>query len=340
MARHIAFYLPQFHPIPENDAWWGEGFTEWTSTRRAGPLFPDHYQPHEPADLGYYDLRDPAARAAQAALARRYGIEGFCYYHYWFAGRRLLEQPFEEVLRRGEPDFPFCLCWANQSWTGIWHNAPDRILVEQTYPGIEDHDRHIEYLIAAFRDPRYIRVDGKPLLLIFSPRDLPAPKHLLSHWRNRVRAAGLEGLYVLAVCHNRRHDHLTSVGFDGTVTMLVPPRRIEAQKPTVYRHADIVDSLIHRRIPGTVDFPCVSPNWDNTPRTGERGVVLHGSTPDLFRHNLDAAHECVAAEPDDRKLIFLKAWNEWAEGNHLEPDRRHGHGFLEQIQAAERAARR
>jgi lipopolysaccharide biosynthesis protein len=338
MARSIAFYLPQFHPIPENDAWWGEGFTEWTSVRRGRPLFPGHYQPHVPADLGYYDLREPAVRRQQAALARRYGIEGFCYYHYWFAGRRLLERPFENVLASGEPDFPFCLCWANQSWTGIWHGAPDRILVEQTYPGRGDHERHFAWLLRAFEDPRYIRVEGKPLFLIFSPRELPEPGTVLRFWRDSARKAGLPGLFLLAVSHVRRHEMLPSLGFDGTVTMCVPPRRKPGEQPTVYVHAEIVDRLIHERVPGTVDFPCVSPNWDNTPRTGLRGVVLHNSRPDLFRRNLETAHRCIAGEPPERRLVFLKAWNEWAEGNHLEPDRRDGHGFLEQLPAAERAA--
>jgi len=339
VARSIAFYLPQFHPIPENDAWWGAGYTEWTAVRRGRPLFADHYQPHVPADLGHYDLRDPAVRVRQAELARRYGIEGFCYYHYWFAGRRLLERPFDEVLASGEPDFPFCLCWANQSWTGIWHGAPDRMLVEQTYPGTDDHRQHFACLLVAFRDPRYIRVDGRPLLLIFSPRKLPEPAALLELWRRLAREAGLPGLFVLAVSHVRRHDTLASLGFDGTVTMCVPPRRIEAAKPTIYRHDEIVDRLVHVRAPGTVDFPCVSPNWDNAPRTGANGVVLHDSSPALFRQNLVTAHRALAAEPEDRRLIFLKAWNEWGEGNHLEPDRRFGHGFLEQVSKAEQAAR-
>ena len=152
-ARAIALYLPQFHPIPENDAWWGSGFTEWTNTAKARPLFAGHHQPHVPADLGFYDLRLPETREAQAALARRYGIEGFCYYHYWFAGRRILERPFDEVLASGKPDFPFCLCWANESWTGIWHGAPGRILIEQTYPGPADHAAHFSALRPRLRRP-------------------------------------------------------------------------------------------------------------------------------------------------------------------------------------------
>jgi lipopolysaccharide biosynthesis protein len=168
-ARAIALYLPQFHPIPENDEWWGKGFTEWTNTAKAKPVFRGHYQPHVPADLGFYDLRVPETREAQTALARRYGIEGFCYYHYWFAGRRILERPFDAVLHSGTPDFPFCLCWANATWAGVWYGEPNRVLIKQTYPGQADHEAHFRALLPAFKDPRYIRVDGKPVFLIFQP---------------------------------------------------------------------------------------------------------------------------------------------------------------------------
>ena len=182
-ARVIAFYLPQFHPIPENDEWWGKGFTEWTNTAKAKPLFPGHYQPHVPADLGFYDLRVPEARFAQAEMAKEYGIEGFCYYHYYFAGKRLLERPFDEVLNSGMPDFPFCLCWANQTWTGIWHGSPDRVLIEQTYPGPGDDERHFDYLCKAFHDQRYIKVDGKPMFLVYCPKELPEPEKTTEFWR-------------------------------------------------------------------------------------------------------------------------------------------------------------
>ena len=161
-ARVIAFHLPQFHPTPENDAWWGTGFTEWTNTAKAKPLFPGHYQPHVPADLGFYDLRLPEARNAQAELAKQYGIEGFCYYHYWFGGRRILERPVNEILLSSEPDFPFCLCWANHSWNTAW-DGTNKMLIEQVYPGWDDHAAHFEWLLQAFKDPRYIRVDGKPV---------------------------------------------------------------------------------------------------------------------------------------------------------------------------------
>src|SRR5208283_1156501 len=167
-ARLIALYLPQYHPIPENDEWWGKGFTEWTNVVKAKPSFRGHRQPHIPADLGFYDLRVPETRIAQAELALEYGIGGFCYWHYWFGeGKKLLEKPFEEVLKSGEPDFPFCLAWANESWTGVWHGSPDKVLREQTYPGSNDDEAHFYYLLTAFRDSRYLKVDDRPIFYVY-----------------------------------------------------------------------------------------------------------------------------------------------------------------------------
>src|SRR5262245_158766 len=178
-ARLFAFYLPQFHPIPENDEWWGKGFTEWTNTARAKPMFKGHYQPHVPADLGFYDLRVPETRIAQAELAREYGIEAFGYYHYWFNGRRILERPFNEMLASGQPNFPCCVCWANESWTGIWHGTPDKTLIKQEYSGYEDHRRHFETLLPAFTDHRYLTVDDKPIFIIYRPWEIPEVDRVL-----------------------------------------------------------------------------------------------------------------------------------------------------------------
>src|SRR4051812_43400645 len=200
-VRAIALYLPQFHPIPENDRWWGNGFTEWTNTAKAKALYRGHYQPHVPADLGFYDLRVPETRVAQAAMARRYGVEAFCYYHYWFGGKRLLERPFCEVLASRSPDFPFCLCWANATWTGVWHGDPDRVLIEQTYPGERDYREHFAALLPAFRDPRYVRVDGKPLFMIYKPRDIPDAPGVAALFRRLAEEAGLPGLYLVGVSH-------------------------------------------------------------------------------------------------------------------------------------------
>src|SRR4030067_795308 len=216
LARVIALYLPQYHPIPENDEWWGKGFTEWTNAAKAKPMFRGHYQPHTPADLGFYDLRVSETRIAQAEMAREYGIEAFCYYHYWFAGKRVLERPFNEVLESGEPDFPFCLCWANQTWTCIWHGAPKRVLIEQTYPGYDDHRNHFDVLLRAFTDRRYVTVDGKPLFLIYEPLDIPEVKKMTELWRKWAEQAGLKGLYLVGYSWGLFYVP-QEYGFDGSL---------------------------------------------------------------------------------------------------------------------------
>ena len=351
-GRTIAFYLPQFHPVPENDEWWGKGFTEWTNTAKAKPLFRGHYQPHVPADLGFYDLRLPEAREAQAQLARHYGIEAFCYYHYWFgSGRRLLERPFEEVLASGEPDFPFCLCWANQTWTGIWHGAPKRVLIEQTYPGDDDHRRHFDYLLHAFTDRRYLRVDGKPLFLVYSPDELPESRRVTELWRTLAQQAGLPGLFLVAEHPSAAWDP-AAAGFDARVNVRLPPRRKTLQAwatwrnplrklrykvadwrnlPTVHQYAHVTEHLVGEPTPGIESYPCAIPNWDNTPRSGANGMLLAGSTPELFRTQLRRAVAHVASYPAEHRLVFIKSWNEWAEGNHLEPDLRFGRQYLDVV---------
>ncbi len=334
-ARLVAFYLPQFHPIPENDEWWGKGFTEWTNTAKAKPLFPDHYQPHVPADLGFYDLRLPESRAAQAEMARKYGIGAFCYYHYWFGGRRILERPFNEVLASGEPDFPFCLCWANQTMTGVWHGAPDRILIKQTYPGKEDHETHFATLLPAFQDRRYLHVDGKPMFVIFEPANIPDAKQVFEFWRQMARDAGLPGLHLVGCAYSGTMDP-AQIGLDATVETLLPPLRntIPDGQPSIYRYEEIYPTFVLERRPGINTYPCVVPNFDNTPRSGANGLVLHESTPELFGQHLRHAFEAVRQHCDKEHVVFVKSWNEWAEGNHLEPDLRFGHGYLEEIRKA------
>ncbi len=332
----VALYLPQFHPIPENDIWWGKGFTEWTNVAKAQPMFTGHYQPHIPADLGFYDLRVPETRQAQADLAQQYGIGDFCYYHYWFAGRRLLERPFNEVLSSGNPDFPFCLCWANQSWTGIWHGAPDRVLIEQTYPGEDDASNHFHALLPAFQDARYLRQDGKPMFLIFRPDELPDSKNFIKLWQKLARENGLPGIHFVGFHKNRDWDH-ASAGFDAAVYQQLPPLMRNDQKnspsqPTVYHFADVSPHFVPSKSSRHTLYPCVLPNWDNTPRAAANGLVLHNSTPELFRTQFRKALSWPHGKPNSTKVIFIKAWNEWAEGNHLEPDLRHGHGYLQVIQ--------
>ena len=345
-VRALAFYLPQFHPIPENDEWWGPGFTEWTNTAKARPRFPGHYQPHVPADLGYYDLRLPESRAAQAELASRFGVEGFLYWHYWFAGRRILERPFDEVLGSGEPKQPFALAWANQTWSGIWHGAPDQVLIEQTYPGADDDQAHFDSLLGAFTDPRYVTVGGRPLFYVFRPEQLPEPAAWVDRWQRMAQDAGLPGLYLIAemsdlVGAGPIYPDPFADGFDAGVHVRIPVDRSPAAvlrmkvlrklgRPEVYRYTS-------RPVPRPASttsrpvYPCVYPNWDNTPRSGARGLVAHASTPAAFeRHVADAVDRLQVFEPE-RRLLFVKSWNEWAEGNHLEPDRRDGLAYLEAL---------
>jgi len=346
-VRAIAFYLPQYHPIPENDEWWGKGFTEWTNVTKAKPLFKGHYQPHLPADLGFYDLRLPEARQAQANLAQEYGIHGFCYYHYWFGnGKRILERPFNEVIESGQPNFPFCLAWANQTWSGIWHGLTDKILVEQTYPGKEDYKAHFYSLIKAFTDPRYIKIDDKPVFLIFRPQELPNALEFMDYWRELSLKVGLKGIYFIAI----RDPYLWSGelnGFDGVTSL--PPfdvlsqispsvfdrilrkilRKFLQDYPSTYKYSEFVQYAKDYRISKDGFFPCICPNWDNTPRSGINGRVLQNSTPELFRIHLRDAIESISQRSEKERFIFIKSWNEWAEGNYLEPDQKFGTSYLD-----------
>lgn len=348
-ARLIAFHLPQFHPTPENDAWWGKGFTEWTNVAKAKPMFPGHYQPHVPADLGFYDLRLPEARHAQAELAKEYGVEGFCYYHYWFGdGRRMLERPVNEILASGEPDFPFCLCWANHSWNTIWQGT-NEMLMEQTYPGWDDHAAHFDWLLRAFTDRRYLTVDGKPIFVIYAPKDIPDVADVMRFWRERAVAAGLPGLYLIGVSHYSPNWDPRACGLDASTMQALPhrdgrlPRRLSWLKfwnalrhggrneLTVWDYEEVLPILLRHNKVDWVDYPIALPNWDNTPRSGGRGLVLQNASPELFRGHLRQAIARVEGRPADHRIVFLKAWNEWAEGNYVEPDQKWGRAYLEVI---------
>lgn len=330
-ARLFAFYLPQFHPIPENDAAWGKGFTEWTNVAKAKPLFEGHYQPHLPANLGFYDLRVPATRLAQADLARKYGIEGFCYWHYWFHGRQLLEQPFQRVLASGEPDFPFCLAWANETWSRRWLGEDKEVLVKQTYSA-DDDLQHIRWLMNAFSDPRYIRINGRPLFLIYRPLDLPDPWRTTKLFRSECKRHGIAEPFLLGTNSFRDVDY-RQYGFDGTLNFepllhVVPDAFGQGLKTCDYTTA--------RRQMGNHDrdsscFRTVFVAWDNTPRRAENGVVFLNSSPEAFEAGLSETVQSVLSRPYEDRVVFINAWNEWAEGNHLEPDQKYGLGFLEVV---------
>ena len=362
--RFIALYLPQFHPIPENDKWWGMGFTEWTNVGRAKPLFRGHYQPRIPGDLGFYDLRLPDSREAQASLAREYGIEAFCYYHYWFNGRRLLERPFDEVLRSGRPDFPFCLCWANETWSRRWLGEERDILIEQTYSA-EDDVEHARWLVNAFADNRYLKIHGRPLVLIYRPRDLPSPESTTDTLRQACMRAGLAEPFLVGVDAHCTHFDSRRIGFDDNMNFtpqlgLLPHafddrfnqhrlvRNLKERKIVsdikLYDYGSAWQTMFRSR-PSFPHLPSVFVGWDNTPRRGRRGIVIEDGTPELFQQALGQAIEAVRERPVQERIVFLNAWNEWAEGNHLEPDLRHGLAYLtavansRSLQTATRAPR-
>jgi lipopolysaccharide biosynthesis protein len=357
--RAVAFYLPQYHPIPENDAWWGPGFTEWTNVTRATPQFRGHDQPRRPGSLGYYDLRDPATREAQADLARAAGIFGFCYYHYWFGGRRLLELPEQQLLATGRPRFPFMLCWANESWSRRWDGATGEVLMDQTY-GPDDDARHIDALIPLLSDDRYIRVHDKPVLLIYRVDELPEPDRTADTWRKRAATHGLD-LYLCCVQSSRSLDvDPARVGFDAAVQFLpqtpllgrplgwrtLGGRIMRRARPRsaltrhrLYDYDDLVMSALDAPPVDYVRFPCVSPGWDNTARRPVGARILRGATPEKYEAWL--RHTVARPLPrtwGDEDLLFINAWNEWAEGAYLEPDVRWGEAYLDATRSALRPA--
>ena len=336
-ARLIAFYLPQFHPIPENDAWWGRGFTEWRNVCKSKPLFHRHNQPQLPTDLGFYDLRSAETRKAQADLAREYGIHGFCYYHYWFQGKRLLERPFAEVLASGQPDFPFCLCWANEPWSRRWDGSDADLLQPQGYSA-DDDLAHIRWLLEPLGDPRAIRIDGRPVFIVYRADQLPDPARTTDCWRREAERAGLPGLYLMAVETGWDAGwDATRVGFDAKVlfqpqfSLLDTAPRWDVCNSTT-RVFDYASAWPVLASPPPVSYPrfdTVFPGWDNTARRGENAWVVHGNTPASYENWLRLAVDRTLTRPEDQRIVFINAWNEWAEGAHLEPDRKHGHGFLE-----------
>lgn len=349
--RSLAFVLPQYHPIPENDEWWGPGFTEWTNVVKARPLFRGHQQPHLPRDLGFYDLRLADTRAAQAELAGQYGVNGFVYYHYWFdGGRRLLERPMDEILSSGEPDFPFCLCWANENWTRIWNGGAKDVLLEQSYSP-EDDLRHIRWLAGAFSDPRYIKVDGRPLFMVYRQGRLPDAKRTTDVWREEAQRLGIGEIYLCAVeSFVVEAREPAALGFDAAVQFApdfnelprmhfsVPGRAYRKYiRPTssyrmnrVYDYPTMVRNVLGAAPPPYKRYPCVTPGFDNTarrPNGGARAII--NSSPAAYESWLREVVDRFEPFSPEENFVFTNAWNEWAEGNHLEPDQRWGRAYLE-----------
>ena len=343
--RVIAYYLPQYHAIPENDAWWGKDFTEWNRVRAAKPFYKGHPQPIVPGELGYYNLLDPAVREQQAQLAREAGIEGFCYWHYWFDGKQLLEQPLQQVLESGKPDFPFCIAWANESWYAkTWHDTQqDRLLIKQTYS--EQDDRaHFKAILPILRDKRYIQVDDKPLLVIYRPLDLPNGKAWVERWQQMARNAGLNGLFLVGhVTYTKQVDAVLNLGFDAVnIVPLGDAKRdirsalrhlpnfflhLCGKSPLVYDYTEAMRAFEATVMRREEVVPTILPNWDHSPRSGVRAFIMRNATPEAFRRHVQAIRAIVAKK--NNPLVLLKSWNEWSEGNYIEPDTRWNRQYLD-----------
>ena len=329
----IAFYLPQFQPIAENSGWYGTGFTEWHNVVQARPLFQGHYQPHLPRDFGFYDLRVPEVREAQARAARAHGIDAFCYYHYWFEGQRPLSRVIDDVIEHGTPDIPFCLAWANENWSRSWDAAEYEVLLPQRYSAGDD-EAHALFLLRAMSSPLYLRVDGRPVLFIYRVQHLPDPARTIGRWREVWRAGGLEDVHVVKFDTRGDYGDPALYGADssaqfiphGTVE-LVPPLSVPETDPgnIVYDYEEVVRHYVAQSSPAWRRHECVVPGWDNSPRRGDGlSLLFHGSTPELYEEWLATVYQRTPADG----MVMINAWNEWAEGAPLEPDLRHGDAYL------------
>ena len=350
--KPIAIYLPQFHPIAENDEWWGKGFTEWTNVTKAQPRFEGHYQPHLPADLGFYDLRLEEARLAQEQLAKVYGIHGFCYYHYWFNGKRILYEPLDRKLNNSKEDLPFMMCWANENWTRVWNGGDKDVLLEQKYSE-EDDLAHIKYLIPYFKDDRYIKVKGNPIFIVYRPRLFPKIEKTIAIWRKAVQEAGFNDLYI-GFAQNNEHSFVPfEKGFDfgfqfqpnfgsqsggkvyGASLLKRIKRRIRkkmrlATESFEYYYDYVNYSDVQKKMGFKKNiFPGITPMWDNSARRKDSPFILHNSTPEKYKEWLSHIKESYPWDTVPENFLFINAWNEWAEGNHLEPCQKWGTAYLE-----------
>jgi lipopolysaccharide biosynthesis protein len=362
-VRSVAFLLPQFHPIPENDEWWGPGYTEWQRVARARPQFRGHAQPQLPADLGFYDLRLPEVRQAQAEMAATYRVDAFCYYYYWFSGRRLLHRPLDDVVRSGEPGMPFLICWANEPWTRAWDGHSREVLLDQR-DDPDDAEAFARDVLPVLADDRYLTVAGRPLLLVYRATRLSDPRRATDIWRQVITAAGVAEPFLCRVeSLPGEHEDPRSLGFDGSVefqpdwvgveqprtpagVLTSLRRRARSPKTFLRRHRtlayeDIADRALDKVPPAHPWWRCVTPGWDNTARRATHATIVTGSTPERYEQwVVDAGRRAIVES--EHPLLFVNAWNEWGEGCHLEPDQRDGHAYLHAhrrgILAAEAAA--
>jgi hypothetical protein len=334
--RPLAIYLPQYHCIPENDKTWGQGFTDWTNVRKTQPLFEGHYQPHIPHEsLGYYDLSNPEILVKQAAMAKEHGIYGFAYYHYWFNGERLLNRPLDNMLASGMPDFPFCYIWANENWTKRWDGYDNEVIIKQEY-SLSDDRAHIRFLCEnVFSNKNYIKINGNPVFIVYRTGLFPNAKETAGIWRSEVRKYGYNGIYLVKVESFGNHIDPGIIDFDAA--MEFPPLgsyieetvNIKNTSLLCYDYATTVMNSLFK-IPDYKLYRCVYPSWDNTARRGNNATVVVNTNPEVFKYSLRKACDyTITCMNDDERFIFINAWNEWAEGCHLEPDVRNGFTYLE-----------
>lgn len=354
----IAYYLPQYYPFKENNEWWGEGFTEWTNVGKAKSLFRGHDQPKVPADLGYYDLRMAEVKEKQAALAREAGVTAFCYWHYWFGDRRvLLDLPLRQVLDSGQPDFPFCLGWANESWLAkIWNpdgTSTGKMLMEQRYPGDDDIREHFEYIRRAISDHRYLRIEDRPVFVVYKPLLHPDICHFMNLFNKLISASGIASsfFFIGHTVDSAEIGKIRQMGFDAVNIVRYGEHRFNKNvtkriiwplfkykvlgRPLVLSYSFISKYFIDEQTDTSPDiFPTLIPNWDHTPRSGCRGYVFQKPLPELFRRHAEQALRVTAAKTPSRQVLFVKSWNEWGEGNYMEPDLRYGKGYINALREA------
>lgn len=338
MIRPLAIYLPQFHPIPENDTAWGEGFTEWTNVKNAVPLFDGHYQPHVPHDsIGYYDLRDPEVLVKQAAMAREHGIYGFAFYHYWFNGKRLLNEPIDNMLEQGKPDFPFCFIWANENWTKRWDGKDKEIIIKQDY-SFEDDRLHIKFLCEkVFNDKRYITIDDKPVFIIYRTELFPEIRKTAQIWREEAKRFGYKDIYLVRVENFVSDINPIDIGFDAAMEFAPNskdsvPNEIHVSSNVYLNILDYSNTVINM-INKKIDYKCfrtVFASWDNTPRRKINSITFNNIHPLAFEYFLKRTIDYTIKNLDsEERLLFINAWNEWGEGCHIEPDKLNGFKHLE-----------
>lgn len=335
--KPLAIYLPQFHSIPENDKAWGKGFTEWTNVKKAKPLFEGHYQPHVPhEDIGYYDLNDENILIKQAEIAKQYGIHGFAFYHYWFNGKRLLNMPIDNMLKSGKPDFPFCLIWANEQWTQRWDGKDDNIVMEQNY-SFEDDKNHIKFLAEVFKDSRYIKIDGKPLFFVYRTELFPDIKKTTEIWRNEIKKHGFDDIYLVRVESFEFNINPADIGFDASMEFSPNWKNIGTREQinnlpnlSIYDYSNVVFNTLSKEKIKYRQFRAVFPSWDNTARRNESGTIFQNSSLEMFDFFLKKQIAFSKKEnTENETFLMINAWNEWAEGCHIEPDKKNGYKILE-----------